>query len=70
MRGFAVERPGRYVLLVRDIGPATAYDALIFTRPYAGTMILLILGIVLGGFCVIGGLVFTVLQLAGIGIAR
>ncbi len=67
VRGFAVERPGRYALSVTGIEPGsdTSQDALIFTRPYAAKMVLLILGIVLGGFCFIGGLVFTVLQLAG-----
>jgi len=67
VRGFAVECPGRYALSVTGIEPGgdTSQHALIFTRPYAAKMVLLILGIVLGGFCFIGGLVFTALQLAG-----
>ena len=68
VRGFAVERPGRYVLSATGIDPGAdaSQDALVFTVPYASTMVLLILGIVLGGFCLIGGLVFTALGLAGI----
>ena len=68
VRRFAVERPGRYALSVTGIEPGrdTSKDALVFTRPYAAAMVLLILGTVLGGFCLIGGLVFTALQIVGI----
>ena len=38
---------------------------LIFTHPYAAALLLLILGTVLGGLCLIGGLVFTALQYSG-----
>ena len=67
VRRFAVERAGHYALSVTGIEPDadTAKHALVFTRPYGVAMVLLILGIVLGGFCLIGGLVFTALQFAG-----
>lgn len=67
VRGFAVERPGRYALSIAGIAPdnVTEQHAVVFTRPYAAAMVLLILGIILGGFCFIGGLVFTVLRLTG-----
>ena len=67
VRGFAVERPGRHKLSITGIAPGrdTSHDAIIFTRPYGAALVLLILGIVLGGFCFIGGLVFTALQLVG-----
>jgi hypothetical protein len=38
---------------------------LIFMRPYAVPRLLLILGTVLGGICLIGGIVFTALQYSG-----
>ena len=67
VRRYTVQRPGRYALSITGIAPGSdaPKDALVFTRPYAATMVLLILGTVLGGFCLIGGLVFTALQLAG-----
>jgi hypothetical protein len=67
VRGYAVERAGRHALCASGIEPGTdtSRDALVFTRPYAGAMVLLILGMLLGGFCVIGGLMFTILQLTG-----
>jgi len=67
VRGFAVERPGRYELAITGISPDSelSSDALIFMRPYGVPMVVLILGIILGAFCFIGGLVFTALQLAG-----
>jgi predicted small integral membrane protein len=67
VRGFAVERAGRYALSIAGIAPdnVTERHAVVFTRPYAAAMVLLILGTILGGFCVIGGLVFTILQLTG-----
>jgi hypothetical protein len=67
VRGFAVERPGRYKLSITGMVPGsdTSRDAIVFTRPYGAALVVLILGIVLGGFCFIGGLVFSALQLAG-----
>ncbi|MDB5987643.1 MAG: hypothetical protein JWR16_2696 [Nevskia sp.] len=67
VRGYAIAHPGRYRLIASGI--ATASDstrcALLFTRPYTATLVLLILGIVFGGICCIGGLVFSALQFAG-----
>ena len=67
VRGFAVERAGRYELSITGIDPGSdaSQDALVFARPYGAALVLLILAIVLGGACFIGGLVFTALQLAG-----
>jgi len=64
---FEVERAGAYRLFVTGIDPASDVSRvqLIFTRPYAAPLVLLILGTVLGGGCLIGGLVFTALQYAG-----
>ena len=67
VRGFAVERPGRHALTASglDADTVTPQHALVFTRPYTAAMVLLILGIILGAFCCIGGLVFTALRLTG-----
>jgi hypothetical protein len=40
-------------------------DALIFMRPYGALLAVLILGIIAGAACLIGGLVFTALELGG-----
>ena len=67
VRYFEIERAGSYRLLVTGINPASDFSRvqLVFTRPYAVTLVLLILGTVLGGVCLIGGLVFTALQYSG-----
>jgi hypothetical protein len=67
VRGFAVERPGRYILSVSGIAPGSTapVDVLIFTRPYGAALILLILGILVGAACTVGGMVFSALHLAG-----
>ena len=67
VRGFAVERPGPYELVMTGVSPDRdlSSDALIFMRPYGAFLVVLILGIILGAACLIGGLVFTALELAG-----
>jgi hypothetical protein len=67
VRYFEIERAGEYRLLITGIDPASDVSAvrLIFTRPYAVPLFLLIFGTVLGGICLIGGLVFTALQYSG-----
>jgi hypothetical protein len=67
VRYFEIERAGSYRLLVTGINPASDVSQvhLIFTRPYALPLMLLILGTVLGGMSLIGGLVFTALQYSG-----
>lgn len=67
VRGFAVERPGPYELVMTGVSPDRdlSSDALIFMRPYGAFLAVLILGIILSAACLIGGLVFTALQLAG-----
>lgn len=67
VRSFDVERAGEYRLIVTGIDPSRDLSRvqMIFTHPYAAALLLLILGTVLGGFCLIGGLVFTALQYSG-----
>jgi hypothetical protein len=67
VRYFEIERAGKYRLFVTGIDPGSDLSRvqLIFTRPYAAPLLLLILGTVLGGTCLIAGLVFTVLQYYG-----
>jgi hypothetical protein len=67
VRYFEIERAGAYRLLVTGIDPGADVSRvqLIFTRPYAAPLTLLILGTVLGGMCLIGGLVFTALLYSG-----
>jgi hypothetical protein len=67
IRQFEVGHPGVYRLLVTGIDPSSDLSRveLIFTRPYAGALFLLIVATVFGGVCLIGGLVFTALQYAG-----
>jgi hypothetical protein len=67
VRTFEIPRPGRYRLVATGIAPERdmSQAALVFTRPFAGAMVLWILGIVLGGFGLIGGTVLTALRVAG-----
>jgi hypothetical protein len=67
VRQFEVGHPGVYRLLVTGIEPSSDLSRveLIFTRPYAGALVLLIVATVFGGVCLIGGLVFTALQYVG-----
>ena len=67
IRQFEVGHPGVYRLLITGIDTSSDLSRveLIFTRPYAGALFLLIVATVFGGVCLIGGLVFTALQYAG-----
>jgi hypothetical protein len=67
IRQFEIEHPGVYRLFVSGIDPAGDLSRiqLVFTRPYATKLFVLIVCIVLGGGCLIGGLVFSALQYAG-----
>jgi hypothetical protein len=67
VRMFEIARPGRYRLIATGIPPGRdmSQAALVFTRPFAAAMVLWILGIVVGGFGVIGGIVFSALRFAG-----
>ena len=57
IRQFEVGHPGVYRLLVTGIDPSSDLSRveLIFTRPYAGALFLLIVATVFGGVCLIGG---------------
>lgn len=67
VRYFEVDRSGPYRLGVTGIDPSSDLSRihLIFTRPYAAPLVLLILCMVFGGACLIGGLVFTSLLYSG-----
>lgn len=67
VRSFDIERAGQYRLAVTnvDAGSDLSRIRLVFTRPYAAALFLLIFATVFGGACLIGGLVFTALQLSG-----
>ena len=67
VRDFEVPRAGVYRLLVKGIDPAVdvSHSALIITRPFGAALFGLILAIVFGAACLIGGLVFTALQYTG-----
>jgi len=67
VRTFDIPRPGRYRLVATGIAPDRdmSQAALVFTRPFAAAMVLWILGIVLGGFGLIGGTVLSALRFAG-----
>jgi hypothetical protein len=67
IRQFEIGHPGVYRFMVSGIEPARDLSKVefIFTRPYAGKLVLLIVVTVLGGACLIGGLVFTALQYTG-----
>ncbi|HEV7489524.1 MAG TPA: hypothetical protein VGO25_01870 [Rhodanobacteraceae bacterium] len=67
VRAFDIARPGRYRLIATGIAPGRdmSQSALVFARPFVGTMVLWILAIVLGGIALIGGTVLTALHFAG-----
>ena len=67
VRTFEIPQPGRYRLVATGITPERdmSQAVLVFTRPFAAAMVLWILGIVLGGICLIGGTVLTALRIAG-----
>lgn len=67
VRSFDVERAGAYRLLVTNVDPAGDLSRvqLIFARPYAVALFLLIFATVFGGACLIAGVVFTALQISG-----
>jgi hypothetical protein len=67
VRSFGIERAGAYHLVVSGVDPASDVSRvhLIFTHPYAAGLVLLILCTVLGGICLIGGVVLTALQYYG-----
>jgi hypothetical protein len=67
VRTFEIPRAGRYRLVAIGIPPGRDMSeaALVLTRPFAGAMVLWILGIVLGGFGLIGGTVLSALRFAG-----
>jgi hypothetical protein len=67
VRSFEIAHAGRYRLIANGIasGQANPSAAIVFARPFAGAMVLWILGIVLGGFGLIGGIVLTALAFAG-----
>jgi hypothetical protein len=67
IRRLEVGHPGVYRLLVTGIVPTSDLSRveLIFSRPYAAALVLLIVATIFGGACLIGGLVFTALQYVG-----
>lgn len=67
VRAFEIPRAGRYRLIASGLAPGRDLSdaAIVFARPFAAAMVLSILGIVFGGFALIGGIVFTSLRLAG-----
>ncbi|HKE48833.1 MAG TPA: hypothetical protein VKB52_12275 [Rhodanobacteraceae bacterium] len=67
VRAFAIPRAGRYRLLASGIAPGRDMSAaaLLLARPFAGAMVLWILGITFGGVALIGGSVLASLRLAG-----
>lgn len=67
VRAFDIANPGRYRLVATGVAPGRDMSqcALVFARPFVGTMVLWILGIVFGGVALIGGTVLTALHLAG-----
>jgi hypothetical protein len=67
VRSFDIERAGSYRLLITglDSGSDLSRVQLIFARPYTAMLLLLIFAIIFGGACLIGGMVFTALQISG-----
>jgi hypothetical protein len=67
VRNFEIERAGAFRFLVNGVDPAgdVSHVRLIFTRPYAAELLVLIFGTVLAGACLIGGLVFAALLYTG-----
>ena len=67
VRAFEIPRGGRYRLVASGIAPGRDMSdaAIVFARPFAGAMVLCILGITFGGMALIAGIVLTSLRLAG-----
>jgi hypothetical protein len=67
VRAFEVPRAGRYRLVASGIAPGRDMSeaAIVFARPFAGAMVMCILGITFGGMALIAGIVLTSLRLAG-----
>jgi hypothetical protein len=67
LRTFEVPHAGRYRVVASGIPPGRdmSQASLVFARPATGSMIVSILGIVLGGILLIAGGVLTVLRYAG-----
>ena len=67
VRRFEIQHPGVYRLFVSGIDPAADLSRiqLIFSRPYAAQLFVLIVCIVAGGGCLIAGLVFGALRYTG-----
>jgi hypothetical protein len=67
VRYFDIAHPGTYRLVITGIDTSSDRSrvALIFTRPYAGSLVFLILCIIFGAACAIGGFVFTALLYTG-----
>ena len=67
VRAFEIPRSGRYRLVASGIVPGRDMSdaAIVFARPFAGAMVLCILGITFGGMALIGGIVLTSLRIAG-----
>jgi hypothetical protein len=67
LRAFEIPRAGRYRLVASGIAPGHDMSdaAIVFARPFAGAMVLCILGITFGGAALIGGIVLTSLRVAG-----
>jgi hypothetical protein len=68
VRTFDIARAGRYQLHANGLerGSDLSKAALVFMRPFAGAMVLWILGITFGGIALIGGTVLTALNFAGV----
>ena len=67
VRAFEIPRAGRYRLTASGIAPGRdmSQSSLVFARPFAGAMVLCILGITLGGMALVAGIVLASLRLAG-----
>jgi hypothetical protein len=63
VRYFEVQHAGRYRLLVENPASDVSRVQLIFTRPFAAVLVLLILGILIGSACLIGSVTLTALKL-------
>jgi hypothetical protein len=62
-RVFTIPHPGRYVLHTRGLGAAQPRDeehSLIFMRPYFPQVVACILGMILGAFLLIGGILIFI----------
>ena len=67
VRAFEIPRAGRYRLVASGIAPGRDMSeaAIVFARPFAGAMVLCILGITFGGMALIAGIVLASLRAAG-----